>query len=124
MLANPRGDRPCFGLVVNGSEFLFLKLQIMNGISKYATSNLFSILNEGNDRDRALQILKYFQTMVSSQFDSCNDGEPPRPSILGELPSRTKKSIAALEIATLEALAIALLDFQTIDDLKAWLKDA
>ena len=64
MLANPRVHRPCFGLVVNGSEFLFLKLQITNGIPKYATSNLFSMLNEGNDLDRVLQILKYFQTMI------------------------------------------------------------
>ena len=31
MLANPRVHRPCFGLVVNGSEFLFLKLQIPMG---------------------------------------------------------------------------------------------
>ncbi len=42
----------------------------------------------------------------------------------GELPSRTKKSIAALELVKLEKLAIALLDFRTIDDLKAWLKDS
>lgn len=55
MLANPRVHRPCFGLVVNGSEFLFLKLQITNGIPKYATSDLFSMLNEGNDLDRGLQ---------------------------------------------------------------------
>jgi predicted transposase YdaD len=42
----------------------------------------------------------------------------------GKLPSRTQKSIAALELAKLEALAIALLDFKTIDDLKAWLKNS
>ena len=49
----------------------------------------------------------------------------------GKLPSRTQKSIESLELAKLEALAIALLDFKTIpvpggyanDDLKAWLKD-
>ena len=64
MLANPRVHRHCFGLVVNGSEFLFLKLQITNGIPKYATSNLFSMLNEGNDLDRVLQILKHFQTII------------------------------------------------------------
>jgi hypothetical protein len=64
MLANPRVNRPCFGLVVNGSEFLFLKLQIIDGIPKYATSNLFSMLNEGNDLDRVLQILKYFKTII------------------------------------------------------------
>ena len=31
MLANPRVHRPCFGLMVNGCEFLFLKLQILMG---------------------------------------------------------------------------------------------
>ena len=60
MLANPRMHRPCFGLVVNGSEFLFLKLQITNGIPKYATSDLFSMLNEGNDLDRILQNSQIF----------------------------------------------------------------
>ena len=67
MLANPRVHRPCFGLVVNGSEFLFLKLQRINGMPKYATSNLFSMLNEGNDLDRVLKILKYFQTIIINE---------------------------------------------------------
>lgn len=42
----------------------------------------------------------------------------------GKLPSRTKKSIASLELVKLEALAIALLDLATIDDLVSWLKDS
>ncbi len=42
----------------------------------------------------------------------------------GKLPSRTKKSIEALALAKLETLAIALLDFKTIDDLKDWLKNS
>ena len=41
---------------------------------------------------------------------------------LGKLPAKTKKSIAALDLAKLESLAIALLDFGTIDELDAWLK--
>ena len=41
---------------------------------------------------------------------------------LGKLPAKTKKSIAALDLAKLESLAIALLDFETIDELDAWLK--
>jgi predicted transposase YdaD len=43
---------------------------------------------------------------------------------LGKLPAKTKKSIEALDLLKLESLAIALLDFRTIDDLKAWLKDS
>ncbi len=41
---------------------------------------------------------------------------------LGKIPAKTKKSIAALDLAKLESLAIALLDFKTIADLEAWLK--
>jgi predicted transposase YdaD len=41
---------------------------------------------------------------------------------LGKLPQKTKKTIAALDLAKLESLAIALLDFETIDELDAWLK--
>ena len=41
----------------------------------------------------------------------------------GQLPSRTQRTIGALELVKLEALAIALLDFTTIDRLDAWLKN-
>ena len=41
---------------------------------------------------------------------------------LGKLPAKTKKTIAALDLAKLESLAIALLDFGTIADLETWLK--
>ncbi|MFN6068222.1 MAG: hypothetical protein ACK45T_13820 [Pseudanabaena sp.] len=42
MMANPYSDRPMFGLVTNGSEFIFLKLQHQDSL-KYAESDLFSI---------------------------------------------------------------------------------
>jgi predicted transposase YdaD len=41
---------------------------------------------------------------------------------LGKLSIRMEESIAALDLAKLESLAIALLDFKTIADLEAWLK--
>ena len=41
---------------------------------------------------------------------------------LGKLFIRMEESIAALDLAKLESLAIALLDFKTIADLEAWLK--
>jgi hypothetical protein len=63
MLAHPHPDQPCFGLVINGSEFLFLKL--MQGSPPiYATSNLFSMLNRGNDLYRVLQILRTLKTII------------------------------------------------------------
>lgn len=67
MLAHPYPDRPCFGLVVNGSEFLFLKL--MQGVPPiYATSNLFSMLNRGNDLYRVLQILRTVKTIIADRL--------------------------------------------------------
>ena len=41
---------------------------------------------------------------------------------LGKIPAKIKKSIAALDTVKLESLTIALLDFKTIADLEAWLK--
>lgn len=54
LLARTDRDRPGYGLVTNGSEFLFLK---QSG-SEFATSNLLSIVNEGNELDRVLQLLR------------------------------------------------------------------
>lgn len=56
LLARPNLDRPGYGLVTNGSEFLFLK-QLGN---EFATSNLFSLVNDGNELDRVLQLLRRF----------------------------------------------------------------
>jgi hypothetical protein len=63
MLANPHPDRSTFGLVLNGSEFLFLKL-VQGSVPIYATSDLFSMLNRGNDLHRVFQILKQLQAMI------------------------------------------------------------
>jgi hypothetical protein len=54
LFSRPDGDRPGYGLVTNGSEFLFLK-QVR---TIYATSNLLSIVNDGNDLVRVLQLLR------------------------------------------------------------------
>jgi hypothetical protein len=54
LLARPDLDRPGYGFVTNGSEFLFLK-QFGN---EFATSNLLSLVNEGNELDRVLQLLR------------------------------------------------------------------
>ncbi len=66
---------------------------------------------------------------VRGQALGLNQGQRSLISLMldrkfGKLPSRTQKAIEALELSKLEALAIALLDFQTIDDLKAWLKNS
>ena len=53
-LARSDCNRPGYGLVTNGSEFLFLK----QAGSEFATSNLLSMVNEGNELDRVLQVLR------------------------------------------------------------------
>lgn len=55
MLAAPQ-PQALFGLVTNGSNFVFLKLSPQNP-PRYARSNEF-ILEQGNDLDTVLQILK------------------------------------------------------------------
>jgi hypothetical protein len=54
LLSRPEGDRPGYGLVTNGSEFLFLK-QVG---TQYATSNLLSMINDENDLVKVLQLLR------------------------------------------------------------------
>jgi hypothetical protein len=63
MLANPQSDRPTFGMIVNGSEVLLLKV-LPGSTPRYATSNLFSMLNRGNDLYRVFQILIVLRSMI------------------------------------------------------------
>ncbi|MDC0833624.1 restriction endonuclease subunit R [Geitlerinema sp. CS-897] len=57
MLSNPHGNRPSFGAIVNGSEFLFLKA-LHQPVTQYTNSRLFSLVNPGNELYAVLQILK------------------------------------------------------------------
>ena len=63
MLAAPNVEKPTFGAVLNGSEFLFLKL-VRGESFRYATSNLFSLFNRGNDLYTVLRMLKHLRTTV------------------------------------------------------------
>lgn len=56
MLASPQ-PQPLFGLVTNGSNFVFLKLASQGTTPRYARSDEF-ILEQGNDLNLVLQILK------------------------------------------------------------------
>ncbi len=56
LLASPR-SQPNYGLVTNGGEFVFLKL-VKQPQPTYAVSNGFSLLNQGNELYRVLQVLK------------------------------------------------------------------
>lgn len=58
MLANPKKDRPSYGLIMNGNEFLFVK-SIAQPNAQYATSRLFSLLNPNNELQDVLKIIKH-----------------------------------------------------------------
>ncbi|MBH8573738.1 restriction endonuclease subunit R [Nostocaceae cyanobacterium CENA369] len=64
MLANPHQDKPAFGLVTNGSHFIFLKLAKEN-IPKYALSDEFTLLRRGNELYQVLRILKKLSQTLS-----------------------------------------------------------
>ncbi|MGH7997857.1 MAG: type I restriction endonuclease [Brasilonema sp.] len=57
MLANPQLEKPLFGLVMNGSDFIFLKLTRVNQ-PKYALSDQFTLLKRENELYKVLSILK------------------------------------------------------------------
>lgn len=63
MLASPNPDQSCFGLLVDGSSFMFVKL--VKGTSpQYSTSRLFGIRNSG-DLYTVFAILKHFGQLIS-----------------------------------------------------------
>ena len=64
MLTNPQAADPTFGLATNGHHFVFLKL-VKQATPHYALSNLFSLINDGNDLYTVAGILKRLATQVS-----------------------------------------------------------
>jgi hypothetical protein len=62
MLANPQPEKPVFGLVTNGSNFIFLKL-VNQDVPYYALSDEFT-LRRGNDLYTVLGILKRLGQVV------------------------------------------------------------
>lgn len=64
MLASPNPERPLFGAVLNGSEFLFIKL-VRGEVPQYGLSDVFSLLNRGNDLYPVLRIFKQFANLIA-----------------------------------------------------------
>ena len=58
MLGNSDKECPTFGMITNGSEFLFLKTHYAP-TPQYATSRLFSLINPENKLYEVLAILKH-----------------------------------------------------------------
>ena len=63
MLATPQPARPLYGMVTNGSNFVFLKL-VRQNIPRYARSHEF-ILEQRNDLETVLQVLKRFAAILA-----------------------------------------------------------
>ncbi len=56
MLANPHPDRPGFGMIASGSDYIFVKL-VRGETAKYSTSEQFAMRNR-NDLYEVFKILK------------------------------------------------------------------
>ncbi len=64
MLGSNSGQRPTYGMITNGNEFLFLKT-VKNPTPEYGNSRLFSLVNPGNELHDVLQILKTMGTAIT-----------------------------------------------------------
>lgn len=64
MLANP--TQPCYGLIMNGSDFIFVKLN-REETPQYATSRVFSLFAPGNELVEVLKILKHMAQLIISK---------------------------------------------------------
>jgi hypothetical protein len=65
MLAAPQREVPLYGLVTNGTDFIFLKL-LFQEVPRYARSRQF-VLGQDQDLNRVLQILKGLAAIVKQQ---------------------------------------------------------
>ena len=64
MLANPHPEKPVFGLVTNGTDFIFLKLTQVNQ-PKYALSDQFCLFKRENELYQVLRIFKSISQVLS-----------------------------------------------------------
>ena len=64
MMANPNAKQPTFGLVTNGSHFMFIKL-LQSELPQYAFSTEFSLFRQENELYHVLRVLKRFAEFVT-----------------------------------------------------------
>ncbi|MBN3870910.1 restriction endonuclease subunit R [Nostoc sp. JL33] len=65
MLGNPYTDKPNFGMIATGSEFIFVKL-VKGNPPRYALSKGFLMRNPGNELYEVLRILKHLTRLASA----------------------------------------------------------
>jgi hypothetical protein len=66
MMANPNAETATFGLVTNGSHFIFIKL-IQNNVPQYAFSSEFSLFRAENELYTVCRILKRLAELAISR---------------------------------------------------------
>ncbi|MEM8504959.1 MAG: hypothetical protein AAF716_17620 [Cyanobacteria bacterium P01_D01_bin.1] len=66
MMANPRRDRPTFGLATNGYDYLFLKLQLGEQ-NQYALSHNFTLLSDQDNN--LMRVAQTIKKLVSPSSD-------------------------------------------------------
>ncbi|MCP2731685.1 PD-(D/E)XK nuclease family protein [Limnofasciculus baicalensis] len=64
MMANPNSEMPVFGMVTNGDDYLFIKLN--QSVSQYAISDKFTAISrdENNNLFRVLRVIKRIARLV------------------------------------------------------------
>jgi hypothetical protein len=65
MLAAPHQDSPVYGLVTNGTDFVFLKL-VQGEVPRYGRSRQY-ILGQDQDLEQVLQVLKHLADILSKE---------------------------------------------------------
>jgi Type I restriction enzyme R protein N terminus (HSDR_N) len=65
MMTNPKSDKPTFGMVTNGSDFMFIKLS-KQGEPQYALSDDFSLYRRRNELYDVLRVLKRIGGAIAS----------------------------------------------------------
>ncbi|NET61642.1 MAG: type I restriction endonuclease subunit R [Symploca sp. SIO2E6] len=65
MMANPNPERPVYGLIGNGDEFMFIKM-LTAGVPRYDLSNIYSLLlPRRNQLQDILRILKQIAKIIA-----------------------------------------------------------
>ncbi|MEL7226541.1 MAG: restriction endonuclease subunit R, partial [Cyanobacteria bacterium J06576_12] len=62
MLAAPQKHSPVYGLVTNGTDFIFLKL-VFGAVPRFSKSRQF-VLGQDHDLETILQVLKHLATLL------------------------------------------------------------
>ncbi len=57
LMANPKPERPCFGVLINGDEMMFVKVS-QSETFQYALSRVFATLVSGEELVSVLQVLR------------------------------------------------------------------